>query len=111
MTLGVTNTKYAFRQHLSYIGFLMDQPPQVVESKFAAHLGPERYARYQEIVAEALDQGEEGQNRIYDFMQDLHEANLLRCMYPDVTLDTSYYLYEKALPYLTPGKRVIELAC
>ena len=32
MLAGVTNTKYAFRQHLCEIGFLMDQPPQVVRS-------------------------------------------------------------------------------
>ncbi|MBX9583418.1 MAG: class I SAM-dependent methyltransferase [Gemmataceae bacterium] len=109
--LGVTNTKYALRQHLSQIGFLVDQPPQVVERELARHMGPERYARFQQIRAAALRDGEEGQNRAYDFMQDLREANLLRCLSPDVTLDTSYHLYEKALPLLTPGKRLIELAC
>ena len=36
--LGVTNTKYAFRQHLSRIGFLMDQPPQLVMQEFVRHL-------------------------------------------------------------------------
>lgn len=108
--LGVTNTKYAFRQHLSCIGFVMDQPPQRVREEFIRHLGPQRFAQYQEVMA-AARQGEEGQNRVYDFMQDLREANLLRCMSPDVTLDTSYYLYEKTVPHLTPGKRVIELAC
>lgn len=108
--LGVTNTKYAFRQHLSRIGFLMDQPPRLVMQELARHMGPQRYAQYQQANAAAL-QGEDGQNRIYDFMQDLREANLLRCLSPDVTQDTSYYLYEKVLPYLTPGKRVIELAC
>jgi len=108
--LGVTNTKYAFRQHLSRIGFLMDQPPQIIMQEFVRHMGPQRYAQYQQIMA-AVHKGEEQQNRIYDFMQDLREANLLRCLSPDVTLDTSYYLYEKVLPYLAPGKRVIELAC
>ena len=110
MLAGVTNTKYAFRQHLCQIGFLMDQPKQVVMQEFVRHMGPQRHAQYQQIMA-AAHQGEEGQNRIYDFMQDLREANLLRCLSPDVTLDTSYYLYEKVLPHLTPGKRVIELAC
>jgi len=108
--LGVTNTKYAFRQHLSRIGFLMDQPPQLVMQELVRHMGPQRYAQYQQIGA-AAHKDEDGQNRIYDFMQDLREANLLRCLSPDVTLDTSYYLYEKALPHLTPGKRVVELAC
>lgn len=108
--LGVTNTKYAFRQHLSRIGFLMDQPRQAVAQEFNRHLGPERYAQYQRVVAAARE-SENGQDRIYDFMQDLREANLLRCLSPDVTLDTSYYLYEKVLPHLTAGKRVIELAC
>jgi hypothetical protein len=108
--LGVTNTKYAFRQHLGRIGFLMDQPPQLVMQEFVRHLGPQRYAQYQQINA-AAHNGEEGQNRIYDFMQDLREANLLRCLSPDVTLDTSYYLYEKVLPHLTCGKRVVELPC
>lgn len=110
MLAGVTNTKYSFRQHLSRIGFLMDQPPQLVAQEFARHMGPQRYAQYQQIGA-AAHQGEEQQNRIYDFMQDLREANLLRCLSPDVTLDTSYYLYEKALPLLAAGKRVVELAC
>lgn len=108
--LGVTNTKYAFRQHLSRIGFLMDQPAQLVMQEFVRHMGPQRYSQYQQIMG-AAHQGEEGQNRLYDFMQDLREANLLRCLSPDVTLDTSYYLYEKVLPLVTPGKRVIELAC
>ena len=44
-------------------------------------------------------------------MQNLREANLLRCLSPNVTLDTSYYLYEKALPHLRAGNRIIELAC
>ncbi|MHB1033401.1 MAG: class I SAM-dependent methyltransferase [Pirellulales bacterium] len=110
MLLGVTNTKYAFRQHLSRIGFLMDQPPQAVAQEFARHMGPQRYAQYQQIGA-AAHKGEDQQNCIYDFMQDLREANLLRCLSPDVTQDTSYYLYEKSLPHLKSGKRVIELAC
>lgn len=109
--LGVTNTKYAFRQHLGQIGFLMDQPPKVVRQALYRHMGPQRYAHYEQIGRAALAGGDEGQNRVYDFMQDLREANLLRCMSPDVTLDTSYYLYEKALPVLAPGKRLIELAC
>jgi SAM-dependent methyltransferase len=108
--LGVTNTKYAFRQHLSRIGFLMDQSPQIVAQEFARHMGPQRHARYRQIIGDGC-QGEEQENRIYDFMQDLREANLLRCLSPDVTLDTSYYLYEKVLPHLARGKRVIELAC
>ena len=109
MLSGVTNTKYAFRQHLCEIGFLMDQPREVVGQEFARHLGPQRFAQYQQIVANQA--GEQAQDRVYDFMQDLREANLLRCMSPDVTLETSYYLYEKAVPLLLSGKRVIELAC
>ena len=105
--LGVTNTKYAFRQHLNRIGFVMDQPPQRVMQELARHMGPNRYAEFQRLG----NKGEDGQNRIYDFMQDLREANLLRCLNPDVTQDTSYYLYEKTLPHLQAGKRVIELAC
>jgi len=61
MLLGVTNTKYAFRQHLSRIGFLMDQPPQVVMQEFARHMGPQRYAQHQQIGAGARNGGEEGQ--------------------------------------------------
>lgn len=111
MFFGVTNTKYAFRQHLSHIGFIMDQPPPVVAQELARHMGQQRYAQYQQINSAIPQGGEELHNRLYDFMQDLREANLLRCLAPDVTLDTSYYLYEKSLPYLTPGKLIIELAC
>lgn len=110
MHMGVTNTKYAFRQHLDGIGFVMDQPLPVVRQEFVRRMGPLRFAQYQQIIAAARE-GEDQQNRIYDFVQDLHEANLLRCLSPDVALDTSYYLYEKILPHLTPGKRVIELGC
>lgn len=112
MLLGVTNTKYAFRQHLSHIGFLMDQPPQLVQQEFMRHMGPQRYAQYQRL-ADAVRRagGEEAQNRMYDFLQDLREANLMRSMSTDVTLDTSYYLYEQSLQHLTAGKRVVELAC
>jgi len=107
---GVTNTKYAFRQHLGRIGFLVDQPLPYVQQEFARYMGPQRFARYRQIAA-AAHQGEEQQNQVYDFMRDLREANLLRCLSPDVTLDTSYYLYERAQRHLTPGTRVLELAC
>jgi hypothetical protein len=109
--LGVTNTKYAFRQHLSHIGFLMDHPHQVVAQELMRYMGTERYACFQQLHAASLRGGQEEDDRVYDFMQDLQEANLLRCMVPDVTLDTSYFLYEKALPLLTPGKRLLELGC
>jgi SAM-dependent methyltransferase len=111
MIPGATNSKYALRQHLQCIGYVMDQPPQAVAQEFARHMGPQRYAEYQRIGAAMHTGGAEAQNRIYDFMRDLREANLLRCMSPDVTLDTSYYLYERSLPLLKPGARVIELAC
>lgn len=107
---GATNTKDAFRRHLSEVGFLMDQPPPVVMQELARHMGLQRFAECRQIMAGAPP-GEELQSRLYDFMRDLREANLLRSLSPDVTLDTSYYLYEKAVPLLTPGKRVLELGC
>lgn len=107
---GVTNTKYSFRQHLSEIGFLMGHSSQAVMQELLRHMGPQRYAQFQQLLAVAQS-GEESQNRICDFVQDLREANLLRCLHPDVTLDTSYHLYENALPLLAPGKRLIELGC
>ncbi|MHB1035102.1 MAG: class I SAM-dependent methyltransferase [Pirellulales bacterium] len=111
MLMGVTNTKYAFRQHLTHIGFVVDRPPQLVMQDLVRHMGPQRHAQYQQILAATRKGGDEAQNRIYDFMQDLREANLLRCLSPDVTLDTSYYLYERSLQHLKPGTRIIELAC
>lgn len=109
-TLGVTNTKYAFHQHLSRIGFATDRPPDWVRQEFIRHMGPQRYSEYRQLAA-TVRQRRGDTNQIYDFMQDLREANLLRCLSPDVTLDTSYYLYEKCLPYLASGKRVVELGC
>ena len=52
--LGVTNTKYAFGQHLSRIGFVLDQPPQIVAQALAEHMGPQRYAQYRQITAGAV---------------------------------------------------------
>lgn len=102
--------KDAFRQHLERLGFVMDQPWETVLQELGRHMGPQRYAEYQRIVG-AGHQGEESENRLYDFVQDMREANLLDCLRPNVTLDTSYHLYEKALPHLTAGRRVIELGC
>lgn len=44
-------------------------------------------------------------------MGDTTEANLLRSIDPDVTVETSYPLYRMSLPLLKPGVRVLELAC
>ncbi|MGE5609178.1 MAG: methyltransferase domain-containing protein [Bacillota bacterium] len=111
MLMTASSSKQSFRNHLARIGFAMGKPPAVVMDELRKHMGPQRFAEYQRIAGGARRGGDEPQNRIYDFMRDMREANLLRSLSPDVTLDTSYYLYEQALPHLTPGKRVIELAC
>lgn len=111
MPMTAKNTKYAFRQHLANIGFAMGQSPDQVMQQLRRHMGEQRFQQYQQVANQARGGGDEPQNRIYDFMRDLKEANLLRSLSPDVTQDVGYYLYEKAAPHLAVGKRVIELAC
>jgi hypothetical protein len=111
MLAGVTNTKYAFRQHLGNIGFAIGHSPDQVMQQLRSHMGEERFRQYQQIAGQARQAGDEPQNRIYDFMRDMKEANLLRSLSPDVTQDVGYYLDQKAAPYLLAGKRVVELAC
>jgi len=88
----------------------MDQPPQLVAQQLARHMG-HNGTRSTSTSQPKRDIAAKRAESIYDFMQDLREANLLRCLSPDVTLDTSYYLYEKSLPHLASGKRIVELAC
>lgn len=108
---GVTDTKYAFAQHLARLGFEVDAPPEVAKHKMVECLGPERARDFHEVCSSASHTGAEGQNAIYDFVQTLREANLLRSINKAVTLDTSYFLYEKARPFLQPDSTVMELGC
>ena len=70
----------------------------------------ERARRYADLMSDTTVVGEDRENAIYDLFQDLTEANLLRSLSTDVTLDTCYFLYEKALDHLGAGVRVLELA-
>ncbi|HLH32822.1 MAG TPA: methyltransferase domain-containing protein [Terriglobia bacterium] len=108
---GISNSKFALRQHLIHLGYAFGARPEVVTEKLNAHLGPERVKQYSELVADPTLTGEARENAIYDFFNDLTEANLLRSLSTDVTLDTCYFLYEKALAHFGSGTRILELAC
>ncbi|HEX2917182.1 MAG TPA: class I SAM-dependent methyltransferase [Edaphobacter sp.] len=108
---GLSNSKFALRQHLLHLGFLFGVPREAVAERLNKHMGPERAKRYNDLLSDKNITGEDRENAIYDFFSDLTEANLLRSLSTDVTLDTCYSLYEKATPYFIPGARVLELAC
>ncbi|HWB84408.1 MAG TPA: hypothetical protein VG675_09735 [Bryobacteraceae bacterium] len=107
----ISNSKFALRQHLIHLGYAFGARPEVVTEKLNAHMGPERAKQFSELLTDTTLTGEARENAIYDFFDDLTEANLLRSFSTDVTLDTCYFLYEKAQAYLAPGTRILELAC
>jgi SAM-dependent methyltransferase len=108
---GVTDTKFAFAQHLARLGFEIDAPPDVVRQMMTQCLGPQRAHEFHEVCSSASSTGADGQNAMYDFVRTLREANLLRSVNTGVTLDTSYFLYDRARPFLDPASKVIELGC
>ena len=108
---GISNSKFALRQHLLHLGFLFGVPREVVDERLNQHLGPERASQYAALLSNTALTGEDRENAIYDFFDGLREANLLRSLSTDVTLDTSYFLYEKAVSHFAPGARVLELGC
>lgn len=108
---GISNSKFALRQHLSHLGFVFGAPPEVVVERLNQQIGPERADQYKDLLSSKDLTGEDRENAIYDFFEGLQEANLLRSVNTDVTLDTSYFLYEKAIPLLTRGAQVLELGC
>lgn len=103
-------SKEDFCRHLSRLGFEIGAPREWVEQKFRRQVGEERYANLV-ALSEAADDPDL-QNRAYEeFSRDTVEANLFRSRDPDVTVETSYHLYRQCLSLLSPGKRVLELAC
>lgn len=108
---GISNSKFALRQHLLHLGFVFGAPPEVVTERLNQNVGPERAAIYKDLLSNTDLKGEDRENAIYDLCEGLQEANLLRSVSTDVTLDTSYSLYEKAVPFLAPGTKVLELGC
>jgi len=109
MAGGLGNTKYEFGRHLSHIGFELGKPREAVLQELRTLMGHDRHREFTRLSKE--NAGEEGQNRVYDFMQDMREANVFRSACLDATLDTSYYLYENGQRLLSAGKRIIELGC
>jgi SAM-dependent methyltransferase len=94
-----------------HLGFVFGAPPEVVTERLNQCIGPERAALYKNLLSNADLKGEDRENALYDFFEGLQEANLLRSVNTDVTLDTSYFLYEKAAPFLASGTGVVELGC
>ena len=109
LNAGVGSTKYELSRHLSHLGFELGRPREQVRQELRRHMGEARFAEYNRLAS--VRGGDDAQNRVYDFMQDMREANLVRSSCLDATLDTSFYLYTKCVPELSPGKRVTELAC
>ena len=103
------DTKEDFCRHLTHLGFEIGAPSQWVQQKFRRHVSEERFNQFIKLT-----QGPRGgkyEDAIYDFFADLVEANLFRSMDPDITLDTSYQLYQMCRPLIAKGAHVVELAC
>lgn len=107
----VATSKFALRQHLLHLGFAFGAPREVVAERLNRHFGPEKAKAYADLLADSTLTGNDRENAIYDFFDDLTAANLLRSLSTDVTLDTCHFLYEKAAAHFTAGARVLELAC
>ncbi len=107
--MGMNDTKEDFCRHLATLGIEVGVPRDVVKEKFRRLLGVERFAEF-ERIKDARRDGE-GHDQMYDFVRDTVEANLLRSLDGDVTVDTSYHLYHLCRQLFVPGKRVLELGC
>lgn len=103
------NSKQDFQAHLARLGFDLGGDPSAILQRLRSRMGEERFQKYMSVVQTVHDA--DSYNQIYDSMHDLIEANLLRSMSPDVTLEASYRLYERAFAVLRPGTRVLELGC
>ena len=107
----LATSKFALRQHLLHLGFVFGAAQDVVTERLNSHLGPERAKAYADLLADTSLTGNNRENTIYDFFDDLTSANLLRSLSTDVTLDTCHFLYKKASTRFVPGARILELAC
>ncbi len=107
----LADTKYSFAQHLARLGFEVDAPPEVVRQKMIECLGAERARDFDTVCSSGSHPTADGQNAIYEFVRTMREANLLRSIDTAVTLDISYFLYEKVKAYLHPSTTVMELGC
>lgn len=101
--------KNQFAQHLAGIGFDLQSPKQVVMEKLRQRMGDQRFKAFQERHGNSAASQED----FYKLFQDIIEANLMRSLDTCATLDASYALYEKCMPWLSinEGSRVSELGC
>ena len=106
----VTEAKAALGKHLAGIGYELNASRQAIFEKLRQHMGE---ARFQQIFGRERTgpPSASQQEEFYSQFHDIVEANLMRSLDPQVTLDASYSLYEKCQPLLVPGARVIELGC
>lgn len=98
-----------FSRHLTRLGFEIGATREWVQQKLRRLLSEERHAALMKIINGP--RGGQNEDAVYDFAQDVVEANLLRSMDPDVTLATSLELYKRCVPLIRPGCRIIELGC
>ena len=100
--------KEAFARHLASIGFELNAPREVVLEKLRRRMGEQRF---KEFFSGSTGQSAHAHEEFYTRFSDLIEANLMRSLDPNVTLESSFHLYQRAGTQLRPGTRAIELGC
>jgi SAM-dependent methyltransferase len=94
--------------HLVGIGYRFDAAPEEISEALRQRMGERRFAEYRAIGSRRSPQSQE---EVYKLIQDIFEGSLMRSFDRAVTLDASVELYQRCLPFLRAGTRVLELGC
>lgn len=63
---GISNSKFALRQHLLHLGFLFGVPRETVAERLKNYMGAERATLYADLLSDRTVTGEDRENAIYD---------------------------------------------
>jgi len=103
------DVKQQFANHLRSIGFEVGTPPQVILDKIRQRVGEERFAKL--FSGKGGPSSTQSSEEFYKEFHDLAEANLMRSLDTNATLDASFELYRQCTTRLCEGTKVLELGC
>lgn len=101
------NDKLRFLDHLRMLGFESALPREQILERLADKMGAKRFqALFRNRAAAPTPQAQEA---FYGQFNDLIEANLMRSLDGEATVEASFHLYRRFVSELRPGMHVIEL--
>ena len=104
----MNDTRLALAEHLRSLGFAVGADAVRVGDTLRRYVGEERYLDFLNRLDAPMH---ERAARVATFARDIVEANLIRSIDLDVTLEASHEVYRAALPHMTAGATLIELGC